>query len=648
MRGPPLAALAVTLTLLARAAGAQEERIVDFQSRVEVRADGSLAVAETIAVIAAGAEIKRGIYRDFPTAYDGPYWTRVVVPFHVVGVERDGKSEPYHLATVENGERVYFGTESVLLPPGPHTYVLRYETDGQIGFFADHDELYWNVTGNGWGFPIDRAAATVVLPRDVPRDAVKLEGYTGPAGSKERALRARIEPADGTLRFATTAALDRHAGLTIVASFPKGFVRQPTEAQRRAAFLRSNPVIVVGAAGLVALLAYYLVAWLLVGRDPRRGTIVPLFEPPLGLAPACLRYVRAMGYDQRCFTAALVSMAAKGWLRIEEEDDDYLLVRTKPGDGKREPLSLGERQLSSSLLSDGRLELKSKNHQKVKSGIRALRDALALEYDGKLFFANRRWVVPGLVLSAACVVVAGLSGAVEQVFGFFFMCLWLTGWSFATFAVVAMAAGAWRMVFSPARSTFARVGGFVSAAIASLVAAPMLGGSAFGLYFLTMTSSVWIAPLLVALVGMNYLFLLLLKRPTQAGRKIMDAIDGFRMYLETAEGEEIAALQGPPKTRQLFERLLPYAIALEVENRWAEKFADVLSAAGEGESGAYQPAWYRGDSWSRVGTAAMAGSFGSVLSGAVSSASTAPGSSSGSGGGGSAGGGGGGGGGGGW
>jgi uncharacterized membrane protein len=117
------------------------------------------------------------------------------------------------------------------------------------------------------------------------------------------------------------------------------------------------------------------------------------------------------------------------------------------------------------------------------------------------------------------------------------------------------------------------------------------------------------------------------------------------MYLETAEGD--ALRQAPAKTPQLFEKLLPFAIALGVEHAWSERLADVLQAAAERDAGA-QPHWYHGQSWNRIGASAFTSMVGSSLSSAVSSSSVAPGSKSGSGGGGSAGGGGGGGGGGGW
>ena len=203
-------------------AGAQSERILDYYSDVVVSADGSMMVTETLKVEAAGDQIKRGIYRDFPTEYGGPYWTRVVVPFEVLKVQRDGHAEPYHLEDQSNGVRVYIGDSGVLLEPGQYTYTIVYRTDRQLGFFGTHDELYWNVTGNGWAFPIDRASARVHLPADVPRDQIQLGGYTGAQGSKAHDLVTSSDPQTHDILFATTQPLAAHEGLTIVASFPKG------------------------------------------------------------------------------------------------------------------------------------------------------------------------------------------------------------------------------------------------------------------------------------------------------------------------------------------------------------------------------------------------------------------------------------------
>ena len=165
-----LAFVMVTLVLLAlTATGAvADERILSFDSDIRIHGDGGMAVTETIRVNAENVEIRRGIFRDFPTDYRDPLGNHYRVLFEVTGVTRDGAPEPFFTESRSNGTRVYIGDRDRLLPPGEHVYVLSYATDRQIGFFADHDELYWNVTGNGWGFPIDRASAHVALPATLP------------------------------------------------------------------------------------------------------------------------------------------------------------------------------------------------------------------------------------------------------------------------------------------------------------------------------------------------------------------------------------------------------------------------------------------------------------------------------------------------
>jgi len=175
----PAIGLVVTLFLAAAAEAAQTERILSFHSDVVVHKDGCLSVTETIQVRAAGEKIKRGIYRDFPMTRGGKWWTRVRVTFQVVQVLRDGKPEAYHVKDEGGHKRVYIGRAGRLLGPGVYTYTLEYKTDRQLRFFGDHDELYWNVTGNDWEFPIDHARAGGIETPDL-RDLHGPQGSQGP------------------------------------------------------------------------------------------------------------------------------------------------------------------------------------------------------------------------------------------------------------------------------------------------------------------------------------------------------------------------------------------------------------------------------------------------------------------------------------
>ena len=160
----------------------------------------------------------------------------------------------------------------------------------------------------------------------------------------------------------------------------------------------------------------------------------------------------------------------------------------------------------------------------------------------------------------------------------------------------------------------------------------------------------WLA-ILISLVGLPLALsaFFWIDAPTKSGRALLDKIAGFEQYLSITEQERLDRMHAPKDTLDVFEKYLPFAIALGVENRWADRFSSQLAAAATAaaQSGSHF-AWYSGSSDPWNNSSGFVNSIGSSLSSSVSSASTAPGSSSGSGGGGSSGGGGGGGGGGGW
>jgi uncharacterized membrane protein len=224
------------------------------------------------------------------------------------------------------------------------------------------------------------------------------------------------------------------------------------------------------------------------------------------------------------------------------------------------------------------------------------------------------------------------------------MTVWLTGWTFGVTMLVRQALAAWKAAWN-ARGVIAKSFSFFGAGFTTAFALPFLAGEAVGLYMFGQATSVWMLAVLLAAVAVNLVFFSLLKAPTLGGRKVLDHIEGFRMYLGTAEQDRLEALHPPQKTPELFEKFLPYALALDVENEWAEKFTNVLTEAGKPVSD-YRPVWYAGAT--ALSASALASSLSNSLTSAISSASVSPSSRSGSGGGGSSGGGGGGGGGGGW
>ncbi|MCZ6804141.1 MAG: DUF2207 domain-containing protein, partial [Proteobacteria bacterium] len=304
--------LLITLLLISfTTIGLAEERIHSYHSDIVIDDKGDMTVMETITVNAEGNKIKRGIYRDFPTRYKDRFGNKYKVEFSIVQILRDGKPEKFHTEKKSNGIRIYIGEKSRYLKKRDYTYTITYRTNRQLGFFDQHDELYWNVTGNDWDFPIDKASATVRLPKTIPQDSIEVEGYTGISGSKDQNYTASIR-SDGSAYIEATQTLPKRNGLTIVVTWPKGYIAQPTTSEKIDYLLSDNRHLIVAFVGLIVLLIYYGLAWLKVGKDPEQGVIFPHYEPPSGYSPASLRFVLQMGYDNACFAAAIINLAVKG------------------------------------------------------------------------------------------------------------------------------------------------------------------------------------------------------------------------------------------------------------------------------------------------------------------------------------------------
>ena len=633
--------VAMVITVCAPSAVAQSERILNYHAHLAVSSDGWLTVTETIRVYATGNQIKRGIYRDIPIRYRLGWGLYMDAPLAVVRIERDGKTEPYHTTREGICRRIYVGRENALLTHGEHVFKLTYRIGRMIHANEDSDELYFNGTGQYWDFPIDQATVTVALPRGIPIKDITHRAHTGKPKDEGDDYSSAVDQA-GQVRFEVTRPLSAGEGMTVVVTWPKGFVAvQPTAMLD---IIRGNVALVIGVIGTLVVLVYYVIAWSKVGRDPQRGIIIPLFDPPKGLGPAAVRYVGKMGYNKACFTATIIQLAVARYLRIEDDDGEYTLVSL--GDASSDLLTGVERVVGRNLVDgDDRLTMKQSNHATFQKAIKALKEELAITYKGKLFFSNTLWFVVGALLSVLTLGgVVLCTATLEGSPGVGFLAVWLSFWTFGVIMLTRAVIGAWRQAARSGKDGLTRKGG---ALFLTLFAIPFFAAEVVVLVLLFTMTSFWLAPLLLVLGGLNAWFCHLLKRPTVEGRAAMDHIEGFRMYLATAEQDLLNSAHPPEKTPELFERFLPYAVALDVETEWAAKFEDVLTAAQA--EGGYQPIWYHGAAFSTIGTVGLASAMGSSMSSALSSASSAPSSSSGgSGGGGFSGGGGGGGGGGGW
>ncbi len=634
--------LAIVLTIGAVCSASADEVIRMFDADIVVQADGSLDVTETITVNAEGRQIRRGIYRDIPLKRltDGGLWEDN--GFDIVSIERDGQPEQYKTEWQGRYLRIYLGREDVLIRPGEHTYVIRYVTTRQLRYFDGYDELYWNVTGNFWAFPILKAQATVHLPEGgVVR---QVSGYTG-AYSESGSDYVAGRTGESTITIAASRPLGVQEGLTIAVAFTKGVVALQDDTA--ATLIWSNLGLIVLFLGGLVVPLFFLFAWNRVGRDPPGRAVIPLFHPPEGMEPAAVSFAHFNGFRRAgskdfAFIAALLSLGVKKKLVIDQEGRrDITIRRAASGDASATPLGDGEAALFNGLLGSREgIRLDKGNGKTLLSARTAFQSAIRRKHAGKYYRINLGWFIGGLSL----LILTFVLGVILQAPPDDGMVYIIPSVMTAAFGSVILSLG--YFMWSDG------IGGYFRRAVAVILMA--LGAFILSIGVMVVLfggTLVWyraISGLLIFNVAFAALMFRLLGAPTALGVDVLNRIEGFKLYLETAESNRLNMREAPELTEELFERYLPYAAGLGVEEPWSDAWAAQLRRIAPERATSYQPRWYHGTNWSPGNLGAATAAAAAAVSSAMASAMPAPKSSSGSGGGGFSGGGGGGGGGGGW
>ena len=527
--------------------------IESFDADVGVNLDGSVAVPETIRPRFVGSW--NGIFRTIPVEYRTAHGMNFTLFLDLLDITDEAGNT---LRSERSRDRHYLKVKIWI--PGAQdamrTVVLRYRVRNALSFFAEHDELYWNVTGDEWQAPIQTATATVRLPEGVT--GLRAVAFTGAYGAREQAASVAIgrrEVAARTLR-----PLNFREGLTVAIGWEPGLVHRPGPLAKTYLFLRSNWVFAVP--GGVFVLMWWL--WFTRGRDPRRRPIAPQYEPPEGLTPAELGTLLDNTPDMRDITATLVDLAVRGYVTIEEREERKLLgllskteytfhLRKLPADwGTLQP---HEQALLDALFGRaGRRSVGSTDlENRFYAFLAEIRNRIFAGLIGRGYYARRPDKVRALF------VVLGIGGGVG--------------------ATVLLSLISSTLGQSP-----------VGPILAGLLCAACVIG--FG----------WVMP-----------------ARTVRGARALEGVLGFEEFLSRVEGDRLQRVAQSP---ELFEKYLPYAMALGVERSWATAFEHIYRRP---------PDWYRGGDPTAFHPRAFASSLGDMTTRTAAAMTSSPRSSGGSG-----------------
>jgi uncharacterized membrane protein YgcG len=322
------------------------EEILQFDGIVQVNPDGTIQVTETI-VYNFGPEERHGIFRTIPFIKKNQEGKQFQMSLDVLSVTNE-QGTAYQFAESEEDKRVQIkigDPDSVIT--GIHTYKITYIVRGALTYFSEHDELYWNATGNEWQIPIRSSTYVINLPKDTPMDEVAGICYTGVEGSTDQ--NCTVEKTSHGVVFQTAGELGSGEGLTVAARFPKGLVAvlEPEEYKE---FFETFVGMVVMAGIILAAVFWYLlyplwlpVKWWLYGRDPDVGKAPRAwYDPPETssgrvFSPAETGTMIDEKVDNREIVAMMVDLARRGYLKfIEKGKNHFLLKKVK------EPTDLDE------------------------------------------------------------------------------------------------------------------------------------------------------------------------------------------------------------------------------------------------------------------------------------------------------------------
>ena len=508
-----LRTLVLLCVALATPAFAREWRITNFASSMQVAPDGTTTVREHLEVSFEGEY--HGIYRDIPIQYPGPHGSNYTLFLTVTGVT-DGRGQKLKYDSSVQGD---FRHLKIYIPNAVDTtkvVEINYTVKNAVRWFDDHDELYWNVTGNDWPVPIDKAIAVILFPPGATNN-LRAQAFTGRYGSDLQDATVTVN--GNVVRVVTNNLLDMREGLTADVYINKGVLTQPSRLTFAIWFLRSNVVVLLPLWALIVMFFF----WWTKGRDPKPDvSVAPMYDPPKDMTPAEVGTLTDDTVHPRDITSTLVDLAVKGYLKIEETESKVLLFSHRDytfhslkSSSEWNGLQPHERILLKHMFSGDATEIRlSELRNKFYVAIPTIKEDILAELKSKGMYT----VDPD---SAHAYVAAGVLFTALP-----FVLIQLFGW-------------------------------------ASVI-------DSIGLLILAGAISVVIV----------VLFARIMPAKSLKGVRTKVEILGLQEFITRVDADRLKRM--PPNT---FEKILPYAMALGIENHWAKAFEGIVQNP---------PTWYVG------------------------------------------------------
>jgi hypothetical protein len=556
--------------------------ITVFCADVTVKPDATLEVREEITLDRAGKYYRYGFIRNLPIdsedrwdrKYVGEYKRDNGIRVKILEVTQDGQPIRYEQGQGYGYSQLRIGAKNVPLDAGEHRYVIRYSVTGALKPGGSADTLYWNAIGHERDVPVEEALLSVHLPPGVPAtDATVEPRVAGRGVSSPRRAETELERVNddaGAVTYRASHVAPRQS-LSLAVTWPAGFIHAPKLS------LLSEDLWLLAAPALLVL--FYLVAWLRIGPEPKPGTVVTSYEPPDGLSAASVRYALTTGSDGRTFAAVIAVLAVRGCLRVEPQDGKYKLSRLMSDRATEANLAPEEKRVLRMLFEDGAVieltpAMDERNAAQNTRYVSAIQQELVKRLGGSYFTRHAGVIALGVLATVVVALWLAATAQGRDTSSPMFFTMWIlfagliTGLlfevSFLPACKMATISGNGWMKLLPGTAALAAFGAVI----------------VYMLLELAKSVSPAFSIMVAALLLINLVWGPQLKRRTPQGRRILDQIAGFRLFLEKVEKDRLDKLNSAGEAPEMLDEHLPYAIALEVREAWGDHLAQTFLVAG--------------------------------------------------------------------
>ena len=534
----------IFMVFLLNAGSLIAEAIKKYDVSIQINKNGTLTVNEVIDYEFDNA-LKHGIYRDIPLRSKKSGTDIYKSHVKMNSVKRNGESEEYTSDISYEGVSYRVGSADRYVDSGINKYEFNYTIYNAVFEKDGIYQVYFNPIGQFWNVPIESADVSISFENNEPvgeNEVQQLEVYTGEYG--ETGKNYTIVQESGIIKIKTNEVLEPRNGLSFRLNLKTDKI-SPTWLDKLEVLYYADPLVIAGPVIILMLAIYGFVTWFLFGRDPAGKAVIPEFNIPKDISPMYAAYIKGVRDPKEMLTIGMLSLLSKDYVTPEDKEGNgknvkYRLVK----DTERNPELSPEEKALLCVLSDDEKNI-FKNEQGLYDAAKKILGTLETRYNKKIYIDNNLFKYP-FILGIIMVFIIGMG--IQNIAGSI-----IDGMGFII-PIIIIFFSSLTIVLSILKRAFSQ--NTLLSMLIRLMVVMCLG------IMTQMTGFI----ITVIIFIMYSIYSKLIGKYTNEGIRHKEYLDGMKMYIKTAEANQIMKFNDVDELVGYFKGILPYAVALGVKN----------------------------------------------------------------------------------